>query len=52
MVNTMPDATPTIKAIHIILRPGEARSFAVSFNSLFTFLASFSCRFSVLMVFE
>ena len=52
MVNTMPDATPTIKAIHIILRPGEARSFAVSFSSLFDLFASFSCRFSALMVFE
>ncbi len=48
----MPDATPTIKAIHIILRPGEARSFAVSFNSLLDLLASFSCRFSILTVLE
>lgn len=48
----MPAATPAIKAKHIILRLGEARSFAVSFNSLFNRLASLSCRLSVMMFFE
>lgn len=38
----MPVATPTIKAMGKIPRPGEARSFAVSFNSLFAFFASLS----------
>ena len=52
MVITMPAATPTIKAKHIILRLGEARSFAVSFNSLFNLFASLSCRLSVMMFFE
>ena len=48
----MPDATPTIKAMNKFPRPGEARSFAVSFNSLLDLLASFSCRFSILTVLE
>lgn len=52
MVNTMPAATPTMKAMKIILRPGAARSLAVSFNSLFNLFASLSCRFSVMMFFE
>lgn len=48
----MPAATPTIKAKHIILRLGEARSFAASFNSLFALFASVSWCFSVMMFFE
>ena len=48
----MPVATPTIKAMIIILGQGEARSFVVSFNSLLDLFASLSCRFSVLIVFE
>lgn len=52
MVNTMPAATPTMKAMKIILRPGAARSFAVSLNSLFALFASLSCRFSVMMLLE
>ncbi len=48
----MPAATPAIKAKHIILRLGEARSFAVSFNSPFTLFASLSCRLSVMTFFE
>lgn len=48
----MPVATPTIKAMIIILRLGETRSFVVSFNSLFKLFASLSCRFSVMMRFE
>ena len=48
----MPAATPAMKAMNIILRPGDARSFTVSLNSLFNRLASLSCRFSVMMLFE
>lgn len=48
----MPAATPTMKAMNVILRPGASRSFAVSFNSLFALFASLSCRFSVMMFFE
>lgn len=48
----MPAATPAIKAKHIILRLGEARSFAVSFNSLFNLFASLSWCLSVMMFFE
>lgn len=48
----MPVATPTMKAMNIILRLGAARSFAVSLNSLFNLFASLSCRFSVMMFFE
>ena len=48
----MPAATPTMKAMNVILRPGASRSFAVSFNSLFTLFASLSCRLSVMMFFE
>ena len=51
-VNTMPAATPTMKAMNVILRLGAARSFAVSFNSLFNLFASLSCRLSVMMFFE
>ncbi len=52
MVNTMPAATPTMKAMNVILRPGAARSFAVSFNSLFNLFASLSWCLSVMMLFE
>lgn len=48
----MPAATPTMKAMNVILRLGAARSFAVSFNSLFNLFVSVSCRFSVMMLFE
>ena len=48
----MPAATPAMKAMNVILRPGAARSFAVSLNSLFNLLASLSCCFSVMMFFE
>ena len=52
MVNTMPVATPAMKAMNVIFRPGAVRSFVVSLNSLFNRLASLSCRFSVMMLFE
>lgn len=48
----MPVATPTMKAMIIILGQGAARSFVVSLNSLFNLFASLSCRFSVMMLFE
>lgn len=48
----MPAATPTMKAMNVILRPGASRSFAVFFNSLFNLFASLSCRLSVMTFFE
>lgn len=48
----MPAATPTMKAMNVILKPGAARSFVVPFNSLFNLFASVSCRLSVMMFFE
>lgn len=52
MVNTMPAATPTMKAMNVILRLGAVRSFSVSLNSLFALLASLSWCLSVMMLFE
>lgn len=48
----MPVATPTIKAMIVILRPGDARSLAVSLNSLFNLFAALSWCLSVMMLFE
>ena len=48
----MPAATPTMKAMNVILRLGAARSFSVSLNSLFALFASLSWRFSVMIFFE
>lgn len=48
----MPAATPTMKAMNVILKSGAAHSFSVSLNSLFALFASLSCRLSVMMLFE